>query len=153
MERRDVKAKLDATGRTFALVVSRFNELISRELVEGAIDCLQRHNAKGVDVFWVPGAFEIPGCALPLAKSKRYDGLVGLGAVIRGDTPHAEYIATEVARGLGKVALETGVPVTFGIITADSLEQALERAGAKQGNKGWHAALAVIELVNLYHEL
>jgi 6,7-dimethyl-8-ribityllumazine synthase len=149
MERREFKGKLDATGRTFALVVSRFNELISRELLAGAIDCLERHSARAVDVFWVPGSFEIPAVALQLAQTKRYDGIVGLGAVIRGDTPHAEYISAEVAKGLAKVAMQTGVPVSFGIITADTLEQALERAGAKQGNKGWNAALSVIELVNL----
>ncbi|MGB9741877.1 MAG: 6,7-dimethyl-8-ribityllumazine synthase [candidate division WOR-3 bacterium] len=149
MERREFKPRLDATGRTFALVVSRFNELISRELLAGALDCLERHSARAVDVFWVPGSFEIPPVALQLAQSKRYDGIVGLGAVIRGDTPHAEYISAEVAKGLAKVAMQTGVPVSFGIITADTLEQALERAGAKQGNKGWNAALSVIELVNL----
>ncbi|MEO0026252.1 MAG: 6,7-dimethyl-8-ribityllumazine synthase [candidate division WOR-3 bacterium] len=149
MERREFKGRLDATGKTFCLVVSRFNELISRELLAGALDCLERHNAKAVDVFWVPGSFEIPPVALKLAQGRKYDGLVGLGAVIRGDTPHAEYISSEVAKGLAKVAMQTGVPVTFGIITADTLEQALERAGAKQGNKGWNAALSVIELANL----
>lgn len=149
MERREFKGRLDATGRTFALVVSRFNELISRELLAGALDCLERHSAKAVDIFWVPGSFEIPPVVRQLAASKRYDGIVGLGAVIRGDTPHAEYISAEVAKGLAKVAMETGVPVSFGIITADTLEQALERAGAKQGNKGWNAALSAIELANL----
>lgn len=149
MERREFKGRLDATGRSFALVVSRFNELISRELLAGALDCLERHNARAVDIVWVPGSFEIPPVARRLAQSRRYDGIVGLGAVIRGDTPHAEYISSEVAKGLAKVALETGVPVTFGIITADTLEQALERAGAKQGNKGWNAALSAIELANL----
>ncbi len=149
MEKHELKGKLDATGKSFALVVSRFNELISRELLAGALDCLERHNAKKVDIIWVPGSFEIPPVALHLAASKKYDALVGLGAVIRGDTPHAEYISAEVAKGLAKVALTTGVPVTFGIITADNLEQALERAGAKQGNKGWNAALSAIELSNL----
>ncbi len=149
MERREFKGKLDATGKRFALVVSRFNEMISRQLLEGALDCLERHGAKTVDVFWVPGSFEMPAVALRLARSKRYDGLVGLGAIIRGDTAHFEFIATEATKGLAKVSLETGVPVTLGIITAETLEQALERAGAKQGNKGFAAALAVIELVNL----
>lgn len=149
MDIKEYKGKLDATGKTFALVVSRVNELISRQLLAGALDCLERHNAKEVDIVWVPGSFEIPPVALRLAAAKKYDALVGLGAVIRGDTPHAEYIAAGVAKGLAKVALKTGVAVTFGIITADNLEQALERAGAKEGNKGWNAALSAIELANL----
>lgn len=149
MERREFKGRLDASGKRFAVVVARFNDLISRALLDGALDCFERHGAAGVDVVWVPGAFEMPAVVLGLARSKRYNGIVGLGAVIRGDTPHAEYIAAEVTKGLAKVSYETGVPVSFGIITAESLEQALERAGAKQGNKGWMAALAVIELANL----
>ncbi|MGQ9707564.1 MAG: 6,7-dimethyl-8-ribityllumazine synthase [bacterium] len=149
MEKREFKARMDATGKRFALIVSRFNELISRELLAGALDCLERHNAKAVDVVWVPGSFEIPPVALRLAQTKRYDALIGLGAVIRGDTPHAEYIAAEVTKGLAKVSLQTGTPVAFGIITAETLEQALERAGAKQGNKGFNAALSAIELANL----
>ncbi len=149
MEKSEFKGKLDASGKSFALVVSRFNELISRELLEGAIDCFERHNAERVTVVWVPGAFEIPGVVLKLARTKRFAGVVALGAIIRGETPHAEYIAQEVAKGLAKVSFDTGVPVTFGVITAETLEQALERAGAKQGNKGFNAALAVIELANL----
>lgn len=148
MEKREFKGLLDASGKRFGVVVARFNDLISRALLDGAIDCFERHRATGVDVFWVPGAFEMPGVVLKLAQTKRYSGLVGLGAVIRGDTPHADYIASEVTKGLAKVFYETGVPVTFGVITAESLEQALERAGAKDGNKGWVAALAVIELAN-----
>ncbi len=149
MEKREFQGRLDASGKKFALVVSRFNEFVSRQLLAGALDCLERHNAKETDTFWVAGAFEISAVARRLAVSKRYDGVVGLGAVIRGDTPHAEYINAEVAKGLAKVYFETGVPATFGVITADTLEQALERAGAKAGNKGWTAALSAIEMVNL----
>jgi len=149
VETREFKGKLDATGRKFALVVSRFNDLVGKQLLAGALDCLERHNAKAVDVVWVSGAFEIPAVALRLASMKKCDAVVALGAVIRGDTPHAEYISSEVAKGIAHVYLETGVPVTFGVITADTLEQALERAGAKAGNKGWTAALSAIEMADL----
>ncbi len=149
MEIREYKGKLVASGRKFALVVSRFNELVSKQLLEGAKDCLERHDAAAADVVWVPGAYEIPAAALRLAKSGKYDAIVALGAVIRGDTPHAEYISSAVARSLGNVYFQTGVPAVFGIITADTLEQALERAGAKAGNKGWTAALTAIELADL----
>jgi len=149
METREFKGKLDATGRKFAVVVSRFNDLVGKQLLAGALDCLERHNAKAVDVIWVSGAFEIPAVALRLASMKKCDAVVALGAVIRGDTPHAEYISSEVAKGIAHVYLETGVPVTFGVITADTLEQALERAGAKAGNKGWTAALSAIEMADL----
>lgn len=149
MDKREFQGKLDASGKRFALVVSRFNELLSKQLLDGALDCLGRHNAKAVDVFWVAGAYEIPPLSRRLAASRRYDGIVGVGAVVHGDTPHAEYINTEVAKGLSKVYYDTGVPVTFGVVTADTLEQALERAGTKAGNKGWTAALACIEMANL----
>lgn len=149
MDVREFKGKLDAAGKRFALVVSRFNELVSRQLLAGALDCLERHNAAAADVVWVAGAFELPAVALRLAQSKKYDAVVGLGAVIRGDTPHAEYIAAEAAKNLARVAFQTGVPAAFGIITADTLEQALERAGAKSGNKGWTAALTAIEMADL----
>jgi 6,7-dimethyl-8-ribityllumazine synthase len=149
METREFKGKLDATGRKFALVVSRFNELVGKQLLGGALDCLERHNAKAVDIVWVSGAFEIPAVALRIASMKKCDAVVALGAVIRGDTPHAEYISSEVAKGIAHVYLETGVPVAFGVITADTLEQALERAGAKSGNKGWTAALSAIEMADL----
>ena len=149
MEKREFQGKLDASGRKFALVVSRFNELIGQQLLAGAHDCLDRHNAAAADTFWVSGAFEIPAIARRLAASKRYDGIVALGAVIHGDTPHADYINAEVSKGLAKVYFDTGVPATFGVITADTLEQALERAGSKAGNKGWTAALSAIEMVNL----
>ena len=149
MEIREFKGKLDAKGRKFCLVVSRFNELISRQLLDGAKDCLERHNAAAADVVWVAGAFEIPPVALRAARTKKYHAVIALGAVIRGDTPHAEYISSEVAKGLAKVSLDTGVPTGFGIITAETLEQALERAGAKAGNKGWSAALSAIEMADL----
>jgi len=149
METREFKGKLDATGRKFALVVSRFNDLVGKQLLAGALDCLERYNAKAADVVWVSGAFEIPAVALRLASMKKCDAVIALGAVIRGDTPHAEYISSEVAKGIAHVYLETGVPVTFGVITADTLEQALERAGAKAGNKGWTAALSAIEMADL----
>jgi 6,7-dimethyl-8-ribityllumazine synthase len=149
METREFKGKLDATGRRFAVVVSRFNDLVGKQLLAGALDCLERHNAKSVDIVWVSGAFEIPAIALRLASAKKCDAVIALGAVIRGDTPHAEYISSEVAKGLAHVYLETGVPATFGVITADTLEQALERAGAKAGNKGWTAALSAIEMADL----
>jgi 6,7-dimethyl-8-ribityllumazine synthase len=153
MDKREFQGKLDAGGRSFALVVSRFNELLSRQLLAGAFDCLERHDAKAADVYWVAGAYEIPSIAHKLASTKRYDGVVALGAVIRGDTPHAEYINAEVAKGLAKVYFDTGVPVTFGVITADTLDQALERAGSKSGNKGWSSALAAIEMVNLQESI
>ncbi len=149
MDKREFAGKLDATGKKFALVVSRFNELISRQLLGGATDCLERHGAQAADVYWVAGAYELPAIAKRVAGTGRYDGVVGLGAVIRGDTPHAEYINAEVSKGLARVYFDTGVPTTFGVITADTLEQALERAGAKAGNKGWTAALSAIEMANL----
>ncbi|MBN2536955.1 6,7-dimethyl-8-ribityllumazine synthase [candidate division WOR-3 bacterium] len=149
MEKKEFQGKLDATGQRFALVVSRFNELIGKHLLEGAYDCLERHNAEATDAFWVAGAFEIPAIALRLAKTGRYQAVIALGAVIRGDTPHNEYINAEVAKGLAQVYFETGVPATFGVVTADTLEQALERAGSKAGNKGWSAALGAIEMANL----
>ncbi len=149
METREFKGMLSAQGRKFCLVVSRFNELISRQLLDGARDCLERHHAAAADVIWVPGAYEIPLVALRAARTRKYQAIIGLGAVIRGDTPHAEYISAEVAKGLARVSLDTGVPTSFGIITAETLEQALERAGAKAGNKGWTATLSAIEMADL----
>ncbi|MEO0115133.1 MAG: 6,7-dimethyl-8-ribityllumazine synthase [candidate division WOR-3 bacterium] len=149
MEKREYKGKLDATGKTFALVVSRFNEFLSKELLNGAIDCLERHNAKAVEIFWTPGSYEIPTIAQRLAESKKFDAIVALGAIIRGDTPHFEYIASVVAKDIARISRVTGVPITFGIITADTIEQAVERAGTKAGNKGWNAALFAIEMANL----
>lgn len=153
--RKYVEGNLDASKLKAAVVVSRFNELISKGLLEGALDCLKRHGAKEekIEVLWAPGAFEIPLVAQKLARSKAYDAIICLGAVIRGATPHFDYIASEAAKGIAKVSLDTGVPVIFGVITADNLEQALERSGAKPGNKGFDAALSAIELANLMNQL
>ncbi len=146
---------LSAENRKFAIVVSRFNEFISGKLLDGALDCLNRHKAadKNVQIYWVPGSFEIPIIAHRLAKSNKFDAVICLGAVIRGSTPHFEYIAAEVAKGIAHSAFETGLPVIFGIITADTLEQAIERAGTKAGNKGWDAALSAIEMSDLISKL
>jgi len=148
-----IEGNLDASKLKVAIVVSRFNDLVSKGLLGGAEDCLKRHGAKeaNIDVIWVPGAFEIPLIAKKVAKD--YDAVICLGAVIRGGTPHFEYVASEAAKGVAKVSLDTGVPVIFGILTTDNLEQALERAGAKPGNKGFAAALSAIELANLSKEL
>jgi 6,7-dimethyl-8-ribityllumazine synthase len=146
---------LVATDLSFAIVVSRFNEFISTRLLDGTLDALKRHDAdmQKVDIAWVPGSFEIPLMASKMAGSGRYSAVICLGAIIRGSTPHFEYVASEVAKGIAKVTLEKGIPVAFGIITADTIEQAVERAGAKQGNKGWQAALTAIEMANLIKEL
>ncbi len=138
-------------GLKFGLAVSRFNEFISRRLLEGARDALLRHGVsdEDIEVAWVPGSFEIPLIAKKLAQTKRYDAVICLGAVIRGGTPHFEYITAEVSKGIAKVGLETGLPIIFGIITADTLEQAIERAGTKEGNKGFEAAMNAIEMANL----
>ena len=145
---------LVAKGLKFGIVVSRFNEFISTRLLDGAMDALKRHDAdmESVDVAWVPGSFEIPLTAAKLAESGRYDAVICLGAVIRGSTPHFEYVAAEVSKGIARVTLEKGIPAAFGVITADTIEQAVERAGAKQGNKGWQAALTAVEMANLLKE-
>ncbi|MCM8790884.1 MAG: 6,7-dimethyl-8-ribityllumazine synthase [Candidatus Omnitrophica bacterium] len=150
-----IKAELVAKGKKFAVVVSRFNEFISSKLLEGCLDTLTRHGVpeSGIDVVWVPGSFEIPMLALKLAKSKKYDAVVCLGTVIRGATPHFEFVASEAAKGVAKVSLDTGVPCIFGVITADNLEQAIERAGTKDGNKGRDAALSAIEMANIYDKI
>ncbi len=138
-------------GLKFGVVVSRFNEFITGKLLEGARDAFVRHgvNQEDISVAWVPGAFEIPLVAQKLAQTNNYDALICLGAVVRGGTPHFEYIAAEVTKGIAKVGLDTGLPVTFGIITADTLEQAIERAGTKAGNKGFDAAVDAVEMANL----
>jgi len=143
--------KMVAKGKNFGIVVSRFNEFISQKLLDGALDVLRRHDADEdrIEIFWVPGSFEIPFIARKMALSKKYDAILCLGAVIRGDTPHFDYIASQVARGIAQTSLSTGVPTLFGIITADNLEQAIERAGTKAGNKGADVALIAIEMVNL----
>jgi 6,7-dimethyl-8-ribityllumazine synthase len=145
------EGNLTGQGLKFALVVGRFNDLFSTRLLSGAQDALARHGVDpaGVDVAFVPGAFEIPLVAHKLAASGRYDAIVALGVIIRGGTPHFEYVASEASKGIAKVSLDTGVPVLFGIITADTIEQAVERAGTKAGNKGWDAAVAAIEMANL----
>lgn len=150
-----VKGNLIAKGLKFALVISRFNEFISSKLLDGAQDALVQHGADEKDMafFWVPGSFEIPSVASRLAASKKYDGIICLGAIIRGDTPHFDYISNQVAKGIAQVALTENVPCIFGIITADTLEQAIERAGTKSGNKGRDAALSVIEMATLYKKM
>ncbi|MFA6357640.1 MAG: 6,7-dimethyl-8-ribityllumazine synthase [Candidatus Omnitrophota bacterium] len=150
-----VEGKLLAKGQTFGLVASRFNDFMTKELVSGCIDTLIRHGAedKDITVAWVPGAFEIPLVAQKMAKAKTFDALICLGTVIRGATPHFDYIASEVAKGVAKVSLDNSIPVIFGVITADSIEQAVERAGSKDGNKGRDAALSAIEMINLSGQL
>jgi len=142
---------LQAQGMRMALVVSRFNDFISSKLMEGALDTLKRHGASEEDmtVVWVPGAFEIPLTAKRLAASGKYDAVLALGAVIRGSTPHFDFVAAEVSKGVAQVGLETGVPVIFGVLTTDTIEQAIERAGTKSGNKGAAAAMAAVEMVYL----
>ncbi|HKO98860.1 MAG TPA: 6,7-dimethyl-8-ribityllumazine synthase [Pyrinomonadaceae bacterium] len=149
------QGSLDAQGFRFAVVASRWNDFISSRLVEGALDALERLGAdeKMVEVHRVPGAFEIPLLALRLAESEQFDAIICLGTIIRGQTPHFDYISSEVTRGIGEAGLQTGVPVIFGVITADNLDQAIERAGVKLGNKGFEAATAAVELANLYREV
>ena len=151
----ELTGKLSADGHRFAIVVSRFNEFITSWLLGGAIDALVRHGCAddNITCVHVPGAFELPFAALKLAQSNAYDAVICLGCVIRGQTPHFEYIASEAAKGIAQVGLSTGVPTTFGVITSDTLEQAVERAGSKAGNKGSDAALSAIELVNLVLQL
>ncbi len=145
------EGKLDGSGLRVGIVVSRFNNLVTERLLEGALDRLRRSNVpeESTDVCWVPGAFEVPKVASRLATSDRYDGVIALAAVIRGATPHFEYIASEVTKGLARVNLQVDVPIAFGVITADTIDQALERAGTKLGNKGAQAAETLIEMVNL----
>jgi 6,7-dimethyl-8-ribityllumazine synthase len=152
---RVTEGKLNARGLKFGIVVSRFNDFICEHLLSGALDVLVRNGAEGgdIEVFKVPGAFEIPQAARKVALSKKFDAVICLGAVIRGSTPHFEYIAAEVSKGVATVGLEGEIPVTFGVLTTDNLEQAIERAGTKAGNKGWDAALSAIEMANLYREM
>ena len=152
---RTYEGNLDASGARFGLVVSRFNDLLTARLSEGAMDCLLRHGARDEDivVVKVPGAWEIPLVAAKLAASGKVDAVIGLGVLIRGATPHFDVLAAEAAKGLAQVGLSSGVPVSFGVLTTDTLEQALERAGSKAGNKGWQAAQAAIEMVQLYRIL
>ena len=145
------EAKLNAEGKKFALVVSRFNDFITEKLLSGSLDALVRSGAKekDIEVVKVPGAFEIPLVALKMAKTKRFDAVICLGAVIRGSTPHFDYVSAEVSKGVAMASMETEVPVIFGVITTDTIEQAIERAGTKAGNKGWSAAISAVEMANL----
>lgn len=146
-----IEANLLAEGKRFALVAGRFNDFITDRLVSGAIDALTRSGAADGDITLVkvPGAFEIPIAAKALALSRKYDAIICLGAVIRGSTPHFDYVAAEVSKGIAMVGLESGIPIIFGVLTTDSIEQAVERAGTKAGNKGWSSAIAAIEMANL----
>jgi 6,7-dimethyl-8-ribityllumazine synthase len=150
-----IEGGLIAKGKKFGIIASRFNDFVTKELVSGCLDTLIRHGVDADDpvLVWVPGAFEIPTVAAKMAKSKSYDALICLGTVIRGATPHFEYIASEAAKGIAKISLDTGTPVIFGVITADTIEQAIERAGTKDGNKGKDAALNAIEMVNLLPQI
>jgi 6,7-dimethyl-8-ribityllumazine synthase len=146
-----IEGMLVGKGLKFGLVVSRFNEFLTQKLLDGAQDALLRHGVAqaDIDVAWVPGSFEIPLIAKKLAQTKRYDAVICLGAVVRGDTPHFDYISAEVTKGIAMVGLEMGLPVIYGVITADSLEQAIGRAGTKEGNQGFKAAVSAIEMANL----
>ena len=150
-----IEGKLISKNIKYAILVSRFNEFINKKLLEGALDCLIRHGAKDeeIDVIWVPGAFELPIAAQKTADLKKYNAVICLGTVIRGATPHFDYISAEVSKGIANVGLKSGKPVIFGVLTTDSIEQAIERAGTKIGNKGWDAALSAIELVNLFEKI
>ncbi len=149
------EGRFDARGRRIAVVASRFNEFFTRELLAGAQDCLARHGVKeaDVDVAWVPGGFELPLVAARLARGGRYGAVICLGCLIQGDTPHFQFIAAEVTKGVAQVGLETGVPVVFGVITAETLDQAIERAGTKAGNKGFDAAMTALEMIDLYAQV
>jgi len=143
------KGSLNADGLSFGIVISRFNERITKLLLDGAQDCLDRHKAESVQICYVPGTFEIPHAAKIMATTKGIDAVICLGAVIRGETPHFEFVAAEAAKGIAALGLQLDKPVIYGVVTADSTEQALERAGVKGGNRGWDAALAAIEMANL----
>lgn len=150
-----IEGKIDATGLKVAIVVSRFNEFITNKLLGGAMDCLKRNNADeaNITVAWVPGSFEIPAVAKLLATSNKYDAVICLGAVIRGSTPHFDFVAAEVSKGIAAISLSSKMPVIFGVLTTDTIEQAIERAGAKSGNRGFDAAMSAIEMANLYKQI
>lgn len=150
-----IQGHFEAKGKKFAIIVSRFNEFISNKLLEGALDCFKRHGAadNGISVYWVPGSFEIPLVAQQTANKKEIDAVICLGAVIRGSTPHFDYVSAEVSKGVAQVSLQSKKPVIFGVITTDTLEQAIERAGTKSGNKGWDAALNAIEMADLLKKI
>lgn len=150
-----IQGDLTAQGFKFGIVAARFNDFITSKLLDGALDALQRHGASeaDIDIVKVPGAYEIPLAAKVLAQSKKYNAVICLGAVIRGATPHFEYVSAEVTKGIAAASLETGLPVIFGVLTTDTIEQAVERAGTKSGNKGWDAALSAIEMANVMKQL
>jgi 6,7-dimethyl-8-ribityllumazine synthase len=149
------EGKLDARDLKFGIVVSRYNDFVGSRLLEGALDCLKRHHCPedNIEIAWVPGAFEIPSAAKLMAVSKKHHAIICLGAVIKGDTSHNQYIASEVIKGIAKISLDMDVPIAFGVITPDNLEQAIDRAGLRKGNKGWEAALSAIEMANLFAEI
>ena len=149
------QGRLNAEGFRFAIVVSRWNDFLTSKLVEGALDALERLGADeaSVEIFKVPGSYELPLTALKIAESGEFDAIIGIGTVIRGETPHFEYVAGEAAKGLAQASVKTGVPVLFGVVTTDTLEQAINRAGVKAGNKGFEAAMSAVEVVNLYKEM
>jgi 6,7-dimethyl-8-ribityllumazine synthase len=150
-----IEGKLDASGLKVAIVISRFNEFITNKLLGGAIDCLKRNKAdeKDITIVWVPGSFEIPAVVQKLSESKKYDAIVCLGAVIRGATPHFNYVAAEVTKGIAHISLTSDIPIVYGVLTTDTIEQAIERAGTKSGNKGFDAALSAIEMCNIFSQL
>ena len=152
---RTIQGILDAKGHRFAIVISRFNSFIGQRLLAGALDALERHGARPDDitVVWVPGSFEIPLAAKKLALSKKYDAVICLGALLRGETPHFDYISSTVTRGIGAAGLESGIPVIYGVLTCDTVEQAVDRAGLKSGNKGFEAAMAAVEMVQVMEQL
>ncbi len=151
----EFQGNLIGTGKTFGIVVSRFNNFITKRLLDGAIDALVRHGVKeeDIDIFWVPGSYEIPAATLKVAQRGKYNAVICLGTVIRGETPHFDYIASESAKGIAQVGLSTGVPTIYGVITTETLEQAINRAGAKTGNKGAEAALSALEMTNLFDQI
>jgi 6,7-dimethyl-8-ribityllumazine synthase len=147
---------VSAEGKKFAIIVSQFNQMVTKRLLDGAVDCFQRHGSdieKDIDVFYCPGAFEIPEVAAKITEKGMYDAVVCLGAIVRGETPHFDYIAQECARGIGSVARERNIPLLFGVLTTDTFDQAMERSGGSVGNKGWDAALSAITMANLYTQL
>jgi 6,7-dimethyl-8-ribityllumazine synthase len=150
-----IEGKLDASGLKFGIVVSRFNEFITSKLLGGAVDCIKRNNGEedNITVAWVPGAFEIPSMAKKLVKTNKFDALICIGAVIKGATPHFEYVSSEVTKGVAQVGMSAEIPVIFGVLTTDSIEQAIERAGTKSGNKGFDAAMSAIEMANIFKQL
>ena len=147
-----LSGKMDASAKKFAIVIARFNEFITSKLLDGAVDAIVRHGGdeRNIEVAWVPGAYEIPAVAQKMAKAKKYDAIICLGCVIKGDTPHFDYVAAEAAKGVAQAGMDSAIPVIFGVLTTDNIEQAIERAGTKAGNKGADAALSAIEMANLY---